>query len=46
VSPEHLYAAVLGSAALGLSVFGLVSLAERLVMKRTEGMQRADEVVA
>jgi NitT/TauT family transport system permease protein len=46
VSPERLYAAVLGSAALGLSVFGLVSLAERLVMKRTEGMQRADEVVA
>jgi hypothetical protein len=36
----------LGAAVLGLSVFGLVSLAERLVMKRAEGTQRADEVVA
>jgi ABC-type nitrate/sulfonate/bicarbonate transport system permease component len=46
VSPERLYAAVVGAAVLGLFVFGLVNLVERLVMKRTEGMQRADEVVA
>ena len=46
VSPERLYAAVVGAAVLGLFVFGLVNLVERLVMKRTDGMQRADEVVA
>ena len=46
VSPERLYASVLGAAVLGLSVFGMVNLAERLVMKRTEGVERADRVAA
>tara|TARA_Y100000815_G_scaffold151307_1_gene137548 strand:- start:1569 stop:2471 length:903 start_codon:yes stop_codon:yes gene_type:complete len=46
VSPERLYASVVGAAILGLSVFGMVNLAERLVMKRTEGVERADRVAA
>ena len=46
VSPERLYASVVGAAVLGLSVFGMVNLAERLVMKRTEGVERADRVAA
>ncbi|MBC8196103.1 MAG: ABC transporter permease subunit [Acidimicrobiia bacterium] len=40
VWPERLYASVFGAAALGLFVFGMISLAERLVLRRT------DEVVA
>jgi len=35
VSPERLYASVIGAAALGLLVFGLVSLAEWFVVRRT-----------
>ena len=35
VSPEKLYAAVIGAAVLGLFVFGLVSLAEWIVVRRT-----------
>jgi len=35
VSPERLYASVIGAAALGLLVFGLVSLAEWIVVRRT-----------
>jgi len=40
VWPERLYASVIGAAALGLFVFGMISMAERLVLRRT------DEVVA
>lgn len=40
VWPERLYASVIGAAVLGLFVFGMISLAERLVLRRT------DEVVA
>ncbi len=40
VWPERLYASVVGAAVLGLFVFGMISLAERLVLRRT------DEVVA
>ena len=35
VSPERLYASVIGAAVLGLLVFGLVSLAEWIVVRRT-----------
>ena len=35
VSPERLYASVLGAAVLGLLVFGLISLAEWMVVRRT-----------
>jgi len=35
VSPERLYASVIGAAVLGLLVFGLISLAEWIVMRRT-----------
>ena len=35
VSPEKLYASVIGAAVLGLLVFGLVSLAEWIVVRRT-----------
>ena len=35
VSPEKLYASVIGAAVLGLFVFGLVSLAEWIVVRRT-----------
>jgi NitT/TauT family transport system permease protein len=35
VFPERLYASVIGAAALGLSVFGLVSLVERIFTGRT-----------
>lgn len=35
VSPERLYASVIGAAVLGLFVFGLVSLAEWIVVRRT-----------
>ena len=35
VSPERLYASVIGAAVLGLLVFGLVSLAEWSVVRRT-----------
>ena len=35
VSPERLYASVIGAAVLGLLVFGLVSLAEWFVVRRT-----------
>ena len=35
VSPERLYASVIGAAVLGLLVFGLVSLAEWMVVRRT-----------
>ncbi len=35
VAPERLYASVIGSAFLGLTVFGLISLTERWVMRRT-----------
>ena len=35
VSPERLYASVIGAAVLGLLVFGLVSLAEWVVVRRT-----------
>ena len=35
VSPERLYASVIGAAMLGLLVFGLVSLAEWIVVRRT-----------
>ncbi len=34
VFPERLYASVIGAAALGLSVFGLVSLVERIFTGR------------
>jgi ABC-type nitrate/sulfonate/bicarbonate transport system permease component len=44
VSPERLYAAVVGAAVLGLFVFGLVNLVERLVMKRTDGAERTEGV--
>jgi len=37
VSPERLYASVVGAAVLGLTVFGLVALAERLTVTRTHG---------
>ncbi|MDP6213648.1 MAG: ABC transporter permease subunit [Acidimicrobiales bacterium] len=40
VWPERLYASVIGAAVLGLFVFGMISLAERMVLRRT------DEVVA
>ncbi len=40
VSPERLYASVVGAAVLGLAVFGLVALAERLVVTRTQGLTR------
>ncbi len=45
VSPELLYAAVVEDAVLGLFVFGLVNLVERLVMKRTDGAERTEGVV-
>ena len=35
VSPERLYASVIGAAVLGLLVFGLISLAEWIVVRRT-----------
>ncbi|HJL76699.1 MAG TPA: ABC transporter permease subunit [Acidimicrobiales bacterium] len=35
VFPERLYASVIGAAALGLSVFGLITLAERMFVGRT-----------
>jgi len=35
VSPERLYASVIGAAVLGLLVFGLVSLAEWIAVRRT-----------
>ena len=35
VSPERLYASVVGAAVLGLLVFGLISLAEWIVVRRT-----------
>ncbi len=35
ISPERLYASVIGAAVLGLLVFGLVSLAEWIVVRRT-----------
>jgi hypothetical protein len=34
VSPERLYASVIGAAVLGLSVFGLVNLVERMFAGR------------
>ncbi|HCV35894.1 MAG TPA: ABC transporter permease [Acidimicrobiaceae bacterium] len=37
VWPERLYASVIGSAFLGLTVFGLVTLVERRVLRRAEG---------
>ncbi len=38
VFPERLYAAVIGSAVLGLAVFGLVNLAERWLEGRKRGV--------
>ncbi len=35
VAPERLYASVIGAAFLGLTVFGLINLTERWVMRRT-----------
>lgn len=43
VFPERLYASVVGAAFLGLTVFGMVSLVERLVVTRSQGV--AEEVV-
>ena len=37
VFPERLYAAVIGAAVLGLVVFGIVGLAERLLVTRSQG---------
>ncbi len=36
VWPERLYASVIGAAVLGLFVFGMISLAERMVLRRTD----------
>ena len=42
--PEKLFAAIIISALLGISFVGIVALAERIVMNRTQRTGRSDDV--